>query len=133
MPVDRTWGIMPLFAQDSPKVSLEQWSFLDKIFRIKLVERTWQKLVTLDTIHWYYEGPKPTVATFYYDEQARRQIEDGKEGRTSVSRLLHGRRSKRRRACPRKVVTRSTAEETPDPNKLPPLPRPRKEKGLMTG
>ena len=32
----------------------------------------WQKLITLDTIHWYYEGPKPTAATRCYDEQARR-------------------------------------------------------------
>ena len=32
-----------------------------------------------------------------------------------------------------KVVTRSTVEEATDSNKLPPPPRPRKEKGVMIG
>ena len=32
-----------------------------------------------------------------------------------------------------KVVTRSTVKEIPDSNKLTPLPRPRKGKGVMTG
>ena len=48
-------------------------SFLEKIFKIKLVERMWQKLVNLDTIHWYYEGPETTVVARCYDEQARRR------------------------------------------------------------
>jgi len=70
MPVDKTWGIMPssglnfasycllcwpnrpfFAARDRPEVTLEQWSFLEKIFKIKLAERTWAKLFTLDTIH----------------------------------------------------------------------------------
>nr|POE50366.1 hypothetical protein CFP56_55177 [Quercus suber] len=47
--VDRTWGIMPRL--DRPKVNLEQWSFLERIFKISLKERTWQKLITLDTLN----------------------------------------------------------------------------------
>ena len=31
------------------------------------------KLVTLDTIHWYCEGPEPTAAARHHDSQARRR------------------------------------------------------------
>lgn len=27
---------------------------------IKLKKRTWAKLITLNTIHWYYDSPEPT-------------------------------------------------------------------------
>ena len=50
------------------QVDLEEFSFLEKIFaKIKLEERTWAKLVTLDTIHWYCDGPQPTPAAIRYD------------------------------------------------------------------
>ena len=85
--VDRTWGIStssgrcPFILFCSPvtyiylllpnlklilvatldrlEVSHEPWNFLEKIIRIPLQERAWKQLVTLDTIHWYCEGPKP--------------------------------------------------------------------------
>ena len=38
----------------------------------KLSERLWIKLVTLDTLYWYYDGPEPTVATRHYDRQVRK-------------------------------------------------------------
>ena len=89
MPVEKTWGIMPqssiclstetyfcynslltsncpssYAARDRPPVSLEQFSFLERIFnKSKLEERTWAKLVTLDTLHWYCDGPETTTAT----------------------------------------------------------------------
>ena len=97
MLIDKTWGIMPpssrcpfglnfvsyylchvgltvpfFVARDHLEVTLEQWSFLEKIFKIKLAERTWAKLVTLGTIHRYYDGVEPTVAARRYDSQARR-------------------------------------------------------------
>ena len=53
-----------------PKVTLEEWSFLEKIFiTTKLSEKSWIKLVTLDTLHWYYDGPKPTEVANHYDRQ----------------------------------------------------------------
>ena len=93
IPVDKTWGIMPTSgmrpsteiylcfnfsltsnypspyaAQDRPPVSLEQFSFLEKIFnKTKLKERTWAKLVNLDTLHQYCDGLEPTRAACRYD------------------------------------------------------------------
>ena len=93
MPVDKTWGIMPLsgmrsstnicfcfdfsstynfpssyVTRDCPPVSLEQFSFLEKIFnKTKLKDRTWAKLVNLDTLYWYCDGPEPTIATHRYE------------------------------------------------------------------
>ena len=65
---------VPFFAtRHRPEVTLEQWSFLEKIFAIKLKKRKWAKLVTLDTIHWYCDGPEPTEATRHYDNQAHRR------------------------------------------------------------
>ena len=95
MPVDKTWGIMPpsgmclsteiyfcynsfltsncpssCATRDHPPVSLEQFSSLERIFnKSKLEERTWTKLVTLDTLHWYRDGPKPTTATRRFNAQ----------------------------------------------------------------
>ena len=58
--------------QDRPEVSLEEWIFLEKIFRIPLQERTWKELVTLATIHRYCEGPEPTDIGHRYDRIARK-------------------------------------------------------------
>ena len=95
MPVDKTWGIMPpsgmrpstniyfcfnfssthkcssfYAARDRPLVSLEQFSFLEKIFnKTKLEEKTWAKLVNLDTLNWYCDGPEPTIAARRYEAQ----------------------------------------------------------------
>ena len=96
--MDKNWGIMPPFGRclsilsfvfitcfilypnrllvvtrARPEVTLKQWIFLEQIFRIKLSDRTWAKLVTLNTIHWYCEGPKPTVAAYHHDSQARQR------------------------------------------------------------
>ena len=50
-------------ARDRPPVSLEQFNFLEKNFnKTKLKERTWAKLVNLDTLYWYCDGPEPTTA-----------------------------------------------------------------------
>ena len=88
MPVDKTWGIMPssgmspsteiylcfnfsltsncsspYATRDRPLVSLEQFSFLERIFnKTKLEERTRAKLVNLDNLYWYCDGPEPTIA-----------------------------------------------------------------------
>ena len=97
MPVEKTWGIMPLFGRCPaglnfvyylchiglivPFLQLEtvqRWLlnsgvFLEKIFRIKLAERTWVKLVTFDIIHWYCDGLKPNTIARRYNSQARRR------------------------------------------------------------
>ena len=57
-------------AQDRPEVTLEEWSFLEKIFMTTMLsERSWTKLVTLDTFHWYCDGPKPSEVARCYDRQ----------------------------------------------------------------
>ena len=97
MPVDKTWGIMPpsgmhplaniclcfnyssthncpsfYTTRDRPPVSLEQFSFLEKIFnKTKLEERTWTKLVNLNTLHWYCDEPELTRAALQYEAQVR--------------------------------------------------------------
>ena len=63
--------------QDRPPISLEQFSFLENIFnKTKLEERTWAKLVNVNTLHWYYDGAKPTKAALRYKAQvqARKSI-----------------------------------------------------------
>ena len=56
-----------------PQVELEEFSFLERIFaKTKLEERTWAKLVTLDTIHWYCDRPEPTLAAIKYNAKIRR-------------------------------------------------------------
>ena len=93
MPVDKIWGIMPPSGMrpstniyfclnfssthncpsfyavwDCPLVSLEQFSFLEKIFnKTKLEERTWAKLVNLDALHWYCDGPELTIVARRYE------------------------------------------------------------------
>ena len=96
MPVDKTWGIMPpsgmppsifrclivlvllvtltvFFLQLGTvhKSHLNSGAFWEKknFNKTKLSKRTWAKLVNLDTFHWYYDGPKPTVAARQYDCQ----------------------------------------------------------------
>ena len=61
-------------ARDRPPLSLKQFSFLERIFnKTNLEERTWTKLVTLDTLHWYCDGPEPTIAARRYDAQVRQR------------------------------------------------------------
>ena len=51
-----------------PQVDLEEFSFLERVFtKTKPEERTWAKLVTLDTIHWYCDRPQPTPAAIKYE------------------------------------------------------------------
>ena len=51
-----------------PQVELEEFSFLERIFaKTKPEERTWAKLVTLDTIHWYCDISEPTLEAVKYD------------------------------------------------------------------
>ena len=60
--------------RDHSQVTLEEWSFLESIFsKSKLEERTWAKLVTLDTLHWHYDGLEPIVATRCYDAQVHQR------------------------------------------------------------
>ena len=46
---------------------------MENIFKILLKEKTWKKLVTLDTPHWYYEGPEPMAIAHLYNSQARQR------------------------------------------------------------
>ena len=60
----------PFAARDRIEVSLEQFSFLEKIFnKTKLKERTWAKLVNLDTLYWYCDEPELTIAARRYNAQ----------------------------------------------------------------
>ena len=46
---------------------------MEKIFTTtKLLERSWIKLITLDTLHWYYDGLEPTKPARRYDRQVRK-------------------------------------------------------------
>ena len=57
-----------------PQVELEEFSFIERIFaKTKPEERTWAKLVTLNTIHYYYDEPEPTPAAIKYDAKIRRR------------------------------------------------------------
>ena len=57
-----------------PQVELEEFSFLGRIFaKTKPEERTWAKLVTLDTIHWYCDRPEPTLEAVKYDAKIRQR------------------------------------------------------------
>ena len=47
---------------------------MEKIFsKTKPEERTWAKLVNLNTVHWYYDGPEPTPAAIKYEERTRQR------------------------------------------------------------
>ena len=57
-----------------PQVDLEEYNFLEKILsKTKPEERTWAKLVNLNTIHWYCDGPEPTAAAIKYEERTRQR------------------------------------------------------------
>ena len=52
-----------------PQIDLEEFNFLEKIFaKSKPEKRTWAKLVNLNTVHWYCDGPKPTQVAIRYEE-----------------------------------------------------------------
>ena len=66
----------PLFfaVRRRPQVDFKEFAFLEKIFsKTQPEERTWAKLVTLKTIHWYCDGPEPTAAAVKYEAQIRRR------------------------------------------------------------
>ena len=57
-----------------PQVDLEEYHFLEKIFsKTKPEEWTWAKLVNLNTVHWYCDGPEPTTAAIKYEERTRQR------------------------------------------------------------
>ena len=57
-----------------PQVDIKEFAFLEKIFsKTQPEERTWAKLVTLKTIHWYCDGLEPTPAAVKYEAQIRRR------------------------------------------------------------
>ena len=57
-----------------PQVELKKFSFLERIFaKTKPEERTWAKLVTLNTIHWYCDRPEPTLVAIKYDAKICRR------------------------------------------------------------
>ncbi|XP_050250466.1 uncharacterized protein LOC126697499 isoform X1 [Quercus robur] len=67
------------FGRRRPQVSLEEFSFLEKICRKTTPEeRTWAKLVNPRTIHWYCDGPEPTQEAIRYDERVHKQMDDAK-------------------------------------------------------
>ena len=47
---------------------------MEKIFsKTKSEERTWAKLVNLNIVHWYCDGPEPTAAAIKYEERTRQR------------------------------------------------------------
>ena len=57
-----------------PQINLEEFNFLEKIFaKSKPEERTWAKLVNLNIVHWYCDGPEPTPVTIKYDERTQQR------------------------------------------------------------
>ena len=57
-----------------PQIDLEEFNFLEKIFKkSKLEERTWAKLVNLNTVHWYCDKLEPTQAAIRYEKRTRQR------------------------------------------------------------
>ena len=57
-----------------PQVDIEEYNFLERIFaKSKPEERTWAKLMNLNTVHWYCDGPEPTPAAIKYEERTRQR------------------------------------------------------------
>ena len=57
-----------------PQIDLEEFNFLERIFtKSKPEERTWAKLVNLNTIHWYCNELEPTQAAIKYEERTRQR------------------------------------------------------------
>ena len=55
-----------------PQVDIEEYNLLERIFtKTKSEEWTWAKLVNLNTVHWYCDGPEPTSAAIKYEERTR--------------------------------------------------------------
>ena len=53
-----------------PQIDIEEYNFLERIFaKPKPEERTWAKLVSLNTVHWNCDGPEPTPAAIKYKER----------------------------------------------------------------
>uniref|UniRef100_A0A7N2LC38 Uncharacterized protein n=1 Tax=Quercus lobata TaxID=97700 RepID=A0A7N2LC38_QUELO len=139
MPVGKT----PLCPHlDRPEVTLEEWTFLEKIFTTtKLFERSWTKLVTLDTLHWYCDGPEPTVAACRYNKQVRKSAKKKQEESlppkaTDQANPFAKRKPSEKVDCPHKkpkVVTEPIVGETAATRKLPSKLGLRKRKGLMMG
>ena len=47
---------------------------MEKIFsKTKPEERTWVKMVNLNTVHWYCDGPEPSTAAIKYEERTRQR------------------------------------------------------------
>ena len=60
--------------QRRPQIDIEEYNFLEKIFvKSKPEEQTWAKLVNLNTVHWYCDGPEPTPAAIKYEECTRQR------------------------------------------------------------
>ena len=63
-----------LIVRRHPQIDIEEFNFLEKIFtKSKLEERTWAKLVNLNTVHWYCDGPEPTPTAIKYEERTRQR------------------------------------------------------------
>ena len=57
-----------------PQVDIKEYNFLERIFsKTKPEERTWAKLVNLNTVHWYCDRPEPTPAAIKYEERTRQR------------------------------------------------------------
>ena len=57
-----------------PQVDIEEYNFLERIFaKSKPEERTWAKLVNLNTVHWYCDGPEPTLVAIKYEEHTHQR------------------------------------------------------------
>ena len=57
-----------------PQIDIEEFNFLEKIFaKSRPKERTWAKLVNLNTVHWYCDGLEPTPAAIRYEERTRQR------------------------------------------------------------
>ena len=55
-----------------PQIDIEEYNFLEKNFvESKPEERTWAKLVNLNTVHWYCDGLEPTPTAIKYEERTR--------------------------------------------------------------
>ena len=60
--------------QRRSQVYIEEYNFLEKIFtKTKPEKRTWAKLVNLNIVHWYCDGPEPTSAAIKYEERTRQR------------------------------------------------------------
>ncbi|KAK9993557.1 hypothetical protein SO802_023260 [Lithocarpus litseifolius] len=68
MPVDTTWGVLP------PSVEF----FGEDFQKTKLEDRSWAKLVSLETIHWHCDGPEPFEEVIRNEKQVRVQMDDAK-------------------------------------------------------